>query len=246
MQTTAGSWAFLGSKVSKDAHVISLLRKAGAVVLGHTNMSEWASVRSTEYSTGYSPRGGQTRNPYDLSCSPCKLVKSLYADQLREIDTIIVGSSSGSAVAVSANIVPLAFGTETDTSIIGPASINGVVGIKPTVGLTSREGVIPISKKLDTVGCFGRTVSDAVYGLNAITGIEDEDYTKYLTSRSALKGAKFGLPWTRCWDSVSTDLKAVASNVLKAIEGAGGQIIRTDFPCAEDRIGPNGRWDWSA
>lgn len=137
MQTTAGSWALLGSKVPKDAFIVSRLRQAGAVILGHTNMGEWASVRSSEYSTGYSPRGGQCRNPYDLSKSP-------------------FGSSSGSAVAVSASIVPLAFGTETDSSIIGPASINGVVGIKPTVGLTSRSGVIPISKNLDTVGSFGK------------------------------------------------------------------------------------------
>lgn len=158
---------------------------------------------------------------------------------------------------MSANIVPLAFGTETDTSIIGPASINGIVGIKPTVGLTSRAGVIPISKNLDTVGCFGRTVADAVHGLTAIAGKDDEDdmtlsrpfdyeedYSKHITSRSALKGARFGLPWKRCWDSVAPDLKAVAERILKAVEEAGAQVIRTDFPCAEDRISPNGSWDW--
>lgn len=173
------------------------------------------------------------------------------------VNGILVGSSSGSAVAVSANIVPLSFGTETDTSVIGPASINGVVGIKPTVGLTSRNGVIPISKNLDTVGCFGRTVADAVHGLTAIAGKDDEDettlsrpfdhevdYSRSLTSRGALKGAKFGLPWKRCWDAVAPDLKAVARRVLKAIKEAGGQVIRTDFPCAEDRISPDGSWDW--
>ena len=155
--------------------------------------------------------------------------------------------------------MPLAFGTETDTSIIGPAGINGVVGIKPTVGLTSRHGVIPISKNLDTVGCFGRTVADVAKGLSAIAGMDDKenkigqpahaqdhDYVKYLTSRRALKGAKFGLPWTRCWDSVSPDRKAVASKIFEAIEGAGAQVVRTDFPCAEDRIGLDGTWNWSA
>lgn len=104
MQTTAGSWALLGSKVSKDAHIVSRLRRAGAIILGHANMSEWASVRSSQYSTGYSPRGGQTRNPYDLACSPCRI--STVRDWEIIADAYIpVGSSSGSAVAVSANIV---------------------------------------------------------------------------------------------------------------------------------------------
>lgn len=129
MQTTAGSWSLLGSVVSKDAFIVSKLREAGAIIIGKTNMCEWACLRSKEYSTGYSPRGGQVRNPYDLRKSPH-------------------GSSSGSAVAVSANLIPLSFGTETDTSIIGPASSNGVVGIKPSVGLTSRSGVIPISRNM--------------------------------------------------------------------------------------------------
>ena len=162
-------------------------------------------------------------------------------------------------MAVSANIVPLAFGTETDTSIIGPAGINGVVGIKPTVGLTSRKGVIPISKNLDTVGCFGRTVADTVHGLSAIVGNADEmddqmcssvrdageDFAGYLTSRTALKGARFGLPFTRCWEKVTPSLRVVADEILNAIEEAGAEIIRTDFPCAEDRIGPEGTWNWS-
>lgn len=122
MQTTAGSWALLGSIVSK-------LRQAGAIIIGKANMSEWASLRSKHYSTGFSPRGGQVRNPFDLRKSPFR-------------------SSSGSAVAVSANLVPMSLGTETDTSIIGPASANGVVGFKPTVGLTSRNRVIPISHNM--------------------------------------------------------------------------------------------------
>lgn len=129
MQTTAGSWSLLGSVVSKDAFIVSKLRQAGAIIVGKANMSEWASVRSKNYSTGFSPRGGQVTNPFDLRKSP-------------------FGSSSGSAVAVSADLVPVSFGTETDTSIIGPASANGVVGFKPTIGLTSRNGVIPISHNM--------------------------------------------------------------------------------------------------
>ena len=168
------------------------------------------------------------------------------------------GSSSGSAVAVSANIVPLSFGTETDTSIIGPASINGIVGIKPTVGLTSRSGVIPISKSMDSVGSFGRTVRDAVHGLSAIVGTDDrdamtcsslrvqrQDYTKYWTTKASLKGARFGLPNKRCWEFVSKDIKPAACKVLEAIQEAGASIVEVDFPCAEDRIPADGKWDWT-
>ncbi|KAG8528424.1 uncharacterized protein KY384_007342 [Bacidia gigantensis] len=238
MQTSAGSWALLGSLVSEDAHIVSLLRKAGAVIIGHSNMSEWASVRSKSYSTGYSPRGGQTRNPYDLSSSP-------------------FGSSSGSAVAVSTNIVPISFGTETDTSIIGPASINGVVGIKPTVGLTSRHGIIPISKNFDTVGTFGRTVADAVHGLTAIASkdsreipsefaatIEEGGFSASLSTQTALRGAQFGLPQKRCWQLVPQGCKHVAQTLFKAIEKAGATIVDVDFPCAEERISSDGSWNW--
>ncbi|KAB5575272.1 amidase signature domain-containing protein [Coniochaeta sp. 2T2.1] len=192
--TTAGSWALLGSIVLKEAYVVTRLRDAGAVILGHSNMSEWALLRSNDYSTGYSPRGGQTRNPYNLQKSP-------------------FGSSSGSAVAVSANLVPVSLGTETDTSIIGPASANGVVGIKPTVGLTSRAGVIPISENMDSVGPFGRTVADAVAVLDAISGPDPEDafstapgrrqpisYLSQVSDRFVLRGAHVGLPIKDCWD----------------------------------------------
>lgn len=155
MQTTAGSWSLLRS-------VVSRLREAGAVVIGKSNMSEWASLGSKEYSTGFSPRGGQVRNPFDLRKSP-------------------FGSSSGSAVAVSPTLVPLAYGTETTTSIIGPAGANGVVGIKPTVGLSSRRGVIPISHNMDSVGPLGRTVADAVLALDAIVGHDPK--IRYLEPR---------------------------------------------------------------
>lgn len=152
--------------------------------------------------------------------------------------------------------VPVSIGTETDTSVIGPAGVNGVVGIKPTVGCTSRTGVIPISIKMDSVGVFGRTVADAVHGLDVIAGRDEEDptthdcpdhtikYSEHLASRTALKGAKFGLPWSRCWDCVAPQRKDVALRVFKAVEAAGADIIRTDFPCAEDRIAPDGSWDW--
>jgi amidase len=168
-----------------------------------------------------------------------------------------VGSSGGSAVAVSANIVPLAFGTETDTSIINPASINGVVGIKPTVGLTSRSGVIPISQNMDSVGSFGRMVADAVIGLSIIAGEDerdpftlspnrepDPDYSQFLSSKDVLRGARFGLPWKRCWQFVPDDERDLAQSVFTAIEENGGEIVFTDFPCAEDRIATDGHWDW--
>lgn len=135
--------------------------------------------------------------------------------------------------------------------------MNGVVGIKPTVGLTSRSGVIPISENMDTIGSFGRTVADAVYGFNAIVGTDERDsstcspsqpqtvdYSKFLTTRASLKGAKFGLPNKRCWDQVPEDRKEVASKVFQAIRHAGGEVEPTEFPCAEEHIPPDGSWDW--
>ncbi|KAK5951944.1 hypothetical protein OHC33_006830 [Knufia fluminis] len=238
MQTTAGSWALLGNVVPEDAFVVRKLRQERAVILGHANMSEWASVRSKAYSTGYSPRGGQVRNPFDLRRTP-------------------FGSSSGSAVVVSANLVPVSLGTETDTSIIGPASINGVVGFKPTVGLTSRSGVIPISENMDSVGTLGRTVADAVAGLDAIVGADDRDrftvvadrqqkgpYSGHISNREVLKGARFGLPIKRCWELCPADCQAVASRVLDAIREAGATIIEVDLPSIEERTSPDGGWDW--
>ncbi|KAI1267338.1 amidase [Xylariaceae sp. FL1019] len=239
MQTTAGSWALLGSVVPKDAFVVSKLRRAGAVIIGHANMSEWASLRSKTYSTGYSPRGGQVRNPFDLTKSP-------------------FGSSSGPAAAVSANFVPVAFGTETDTSIIGPASINGVVGIKPTVGLTSRAGVVPISRHMDSAGPIARTVADALLALDAIVGKDPDDvptadprsidenlpYSQYLSSAEALRGARFGLPIKRCWDLVPPSCKAVATNVLAAMKRAGADIVDVELLSVEERVNQSGTWDW--
>eukprot|EP01018_Ginkgo_biloba_P037544 Gb_24946 [translate_table: standard] len=156
LNTTAGSFALLGSKVARDAGVVCKLRKAGAIILGKASLSEWAAFRSFTAPNGWSARGGQTKNPYVLAADPC-------------------GSSTGSAVAVSANLAAVSLGTETDGSILCPSSSNSVVGIKPTVGLTSRAGVIPISHHQDTVGPICRTVADAVYVLDEIVGYDAED-----------------------------------------------------------------------
>src|ERR671911_1079577 len=156
MLTTAGSLALTGSRPRRDAFVVQQLRDAGALLLGKTNMSEWANFRSSHSSSGWSARGGQCRNPYGLHLSPC-------------------GSSSGSAAAIAASLAAVAVGTETDGSIVCPASVNSVVGIKPTLGLVSRSGVIPIAHSQDTVGPFGRTVADAAALLGVLTGADPRD-----------------------------------------------------------------------
>src|SRR5205807_10255301 len=154
--TTAGSLALAGAPAMGDAGLAAAIRQAGLLILGKTNLSEWANFRSSRSSSGWSARGGQCRNPYGLDRSPC-------------------GSSSGSAVAVSANLCAAALGTETDGSIVCPSSANGVAGIKPTVGLTSRAGVVPISHSQDTVGPHGRTVADAAAVLGALVGPDPRD-----------------------------------------------------------------------
>src|SRR5689334_18927729 len=156
MLTTAGSIAMEGNRATKDAFIISKLREAGAVLLGKTNLSEWANFRSSRSSSGWSSRGGQTKNPYSLERNPC-------------------GSSSGSGAAVAANLCAVAVGTETDGSVIAPSSYNGIVGIKPTVGLVSRNGIIPISVSQDTAGPMTRTVADTALLLNALAGVDEKD-----------------------------------------------------------------------
>ncbi len=185
MATTAGSLALVGSKPAQDAFVVKRLRDAGAVILGKTNLSEWANFRSSASTSGWSGRGGLTRNPYALDRNPS-------------------GSSSGSAVAVSASLCAAAVGTETDGSIVSPASINGIVGVKPTVGLISRSGIIPISETQDTAGPMARTVRDAAILLTALAGVDADDkataagkgkaadYEKALDAK-ALKGARLGV-----------------------------------------------------
>jgi amidase len=156
MQTTAGSLAMEGHRAPRDAFLVARLREAGAVILGKANMSEWAYFRSTRGVSGWSSRGGQVRNPYSLDRNPC-------------------GSSSGSGVAVAAGLTPAAIGTETDGSITCPAAVNGVVGLKPTVGLVSRSGIIPVAASQDTAGPMTKTVEDAAIVLGAIAGVDPDD-----------------------------------------------------------------------
>jgi amidase len=186
MRTTAGSLALADHVAARDAFVAGRLRAAGAVLLGKTNLSEWANFRSTHSTSGWSGRGGQTRNPWVLDRNPC-------------------GSSSGSGAAVAANLCALAVGTETDGSIVCPAAANGVVGIKPTLGLVSRAGIIPIAHSQDTAGPMARTVRDAALLLGALAGVDardaataaartklQTDYTRFLDP-DGLRGARIGV-----------------------------------------------------
>ena len=204
MSTTAGSLALLGAKVSRDAAVVARLRAAGAVILGKTNLSEWANVRSTHSVSGWSGRGGLTRNPYALDRNAC-------------------GSSSGSAVAVSANFCAIAVGTETDGSVTAPASVNGIVGIKPTVGLVSQSGIIPISRSQDTAGPMARTVRDAAVLLTAMADRQDApDYTKSLDARG-LKGARLGVE--RKYFGANAAMDRVLEDCLAEMKRQGAELI---------------------
>jgi amidase len=186
MMTTAGSLALVGSKPPRDAFVAQKLREAGAVILGKTNLSEWANIRSNHSISGWSGRGGQTRNPYALDRNPC-------------------GSSSGTGAGISANLAVVGIGTETDGSIVCPSSANGLAGIKPTVGLVSRSRIIPISHSQDTAGPMCRTMRDAAILLGALTGVDPDDkataasngklfkdYTPFL-NKDGLRGARIGV-----------------------------------------------------
>src|SRR3981081_22985 len=186
MNTTAGSLALLGSRPPADAFVASQLRKAGAVIMGKTNLSEWANIRSSHSTSGWSGRGGLTRNPYALDRNPC-------------------GSSSGTGAAVSSNLCAAGVGTETDGSVVCPSSSNGLAGMKPTLGLISRSGIIPIAHSQDTSGPMARTVRDLAILLGTMAGPDPEDkptaasagkiqsdYTKFLDP-AGLKGARIGV-----------------------------------------------------
>jgi amidase len=203
MQTTAGSLALVGAKVAADAPVVARLRAAGAIVLGKTNLSEWANFRSSRSSSGWSGRGRQTRNPYVLDRSPG-------------------GSSSGSGVAVSANLCLAALGSETDGSIMSPSSNNGIVGIKPTVGLTSGKGVVPISHTQDVVGPHARTVADAAAVLSTIaeSGI---DYRAGLEA-GALKGTRIGIA-RKFHTGYSEHTDRVFDRALEVLKGGGAELI---------------------
>ena len=216
MQTTAGSLALLGTPAPHDAFVVERLRAAGCVVLGKTNLSEWANFRGAHSSSGWSGRGGQTRNPYILDRNPS-------------------GSSSGSAAAVAANLCAVAVGTETDGSIVSPAAHCGVVGLKPTVGLISRRGIIPISASQDTAGPMARTVADVAALLGAMVGadtVDDAttvrpesglvDYQRFLQV-DALRGARIGVP--RSAFHVHRLADPVFADAIAALRGAGAMLV---------------------
>lgn len=239
MEATAGSWALLGAIPPRDAHAVKKLRDAGAVLFGKNTCSEWADMRSNDYSEGYSARGGQTRSSYNFTVNPG-------------------GSSGGSAISVSNNVIAFSLGTETDGSVINPAMRNAVVGFKPTVGLTSRAGVIPESEHQDSVGTFGRTARDAIYALDAIYGVDKNDnytsaqkchtpkdgYVPHLADKSALKGAKFGLPWMSFWQYAPEAQVATLLEIIKLIEDAGAEVVNgTEITDYETIVSPDG-WNW--
>ncbi|MEM6736372.1 MAG: amidase [Bacteroidota bacterium] len=217
MMTTAGSLALVGSKAPDDAFIVKKLREAGMVLLGKTNLSEWANFRSSRSSSGWSGRGRQTSNPYALDRNPC-------------------GSSSGSGAAVSANMCAITIGTETNGSIVCPSSINGVIGIKPTVGLWSRDGIIPISETQDTAGPMARTVTDAAILLGACVGVDQndkrtsesegnyyEDYTQFL-DENALEGKRLGLIKDAFGSHERSD--EVLEKTILALESKGAEVMR--------------------
>lgn len=216
MQTTAGSLALEGNIAPRDAFIVRQLRKAGAVILGKTNLSEWANFRGKRSVSGWSSRGGLTRNPYALDRSAC-------------------GSSSGSGAAVAADFCAAAVGTETDGSVICPSQTNGIVGIKPTLGLVSRSGIIPIAHSQDTAGPMARTVADAAILLGALTGVDKndsvtaasakralKDYAKFL-DKDGLRGARIGIARNMC----GTDQRILAlfNQSIVVMKSLGAVII---------------------
>ena len=225
LTTTAGSLALEGSIPLRDAHVARRLRDAGALILGKANMSEWANFRSSRSVSGWSARGGQCRNPYALDRNPC-------------------GSSSGSGVAVSANLAPLAVGTETDGSIVCPATSCGIVGIKPTVGLVSRAGIIPISHTQDTAGPMARSVEDAAALLTALAGEDPRDpatasagthapdFTRFLDP-SGLRGARIGV--ARNMAGFHPDTDRLLDDAIAEMKRRGAEIVDpADVPGIKD------------
>jgi amidase len=228
MSTTAGSLALQGSIAAQDAFLVERLRQAGVVLLGKTNLSEWANFRSTHSISGWSSRGGQTRNPYALDRNPC-------------------GSSSGSGVAVAANLCAAAVGTETDGSIICPSHNNGIVGLKPTLGLVSRSGIIPIAHSQDTAGPMARTVADAAILLGAMTGIDTRDldtaasdgkaladYTPFLDI-NGLKDARIGV--ARSYFGFDARVDQIVERSIASMKEKGAIIIDPVEIVAESKLG---------
>lgn len=213
MQTTAGSLALLGATPARDAFLVERLREAGAVLLGKTNLSEWANFRSSRSSSGWSSRGGQSKNPHVLDRSPC-------------------GSSSGSGAAVAADLCAVAIGTETDGSVVCPANANGIVGFKPTLGLVSRSGIIPIAHSQDTAGSMARNVADAAALLSAMTGADPRDaatqtskahdYTQHLDLRG-LQGARIGI--ARNFFGFDKRVDRIMEDSIAAIKDLGAEVI---------------------
>ena len=216
MRTSAGSLALADVSAPRDSHVAHQLRAAGAVIIGKTNLSEWANFRSSHSVSGWSGRGGQTRNPYVLDRNPC-------------------GSSSGTGAAISANFAAVGVGTETDGSVVCPSSANGLVGIKPTVGLVSRSGIIPISHTQDTAGPMARTVTDAAILLGALAGVDANDvataasrahtrtdYREFLKA-DGLRGARIGV--SRNFFGFNDRVDAIMNDAIAAMKSAGAVIV---------------------
>mgnify|MGYP003664692366 FL=1 len=228
MQTTAGSLALAGNIAKNDAYIVKRLREAGAIILGKTNLSEWANFRSTSSCSGWSSRGGQTKNPYILDHNPC-------------------GSSAGSGVAVSANLCTIAVGTETDGSVVCPSSVSGVVGIKPTIGLVSRSGIIPISATQDTAGPMARTVQDAAILLGILAGIDtndpttidskqkkETDYVQFL-DKNFLSGKRIGVEKKQ--QGSNQYMHALQKQSIDLIKSLGGTVVEIDYLDSINELG---------
>ncbi|MCY1635924.1 amidase [Marinifilum sp. D737] len=219
MMTTAGSFALEGNFASEDAFIVKQLRKSGALILGKTNLSEWANFRSTRSSSGWSGRGGQTHNPYVIDRSPC-------------------GSSSGSGVAVAANLCVAAVGTETDGSVVCPSGHNGIVGIKPTLGVVSRTGIIPIAHSQDTAGPMAKSVRDAAILLEVMSGADQNDkitlnkknkalnYSANL-KKDALKGKRIGI--VRAMMGFHSEVDKIIEQAIEDIKSAGAEVIDVEL-----------------
>ncbi|MGF7075419.1 amidase [Mucilaginibacter sp. 3215] len=230
MHTTAGSLALADNFAKQDAFIVHKLREAGAVILGKTNLSEWANFRSTRSTSAWSSRGGQTKCPYILDRNPS-------------------GSSAGTGTAVAANLCVIGIGTETNGSIVSPASVNGLVGIKPTVGLWSRSGIIPISKTQDTAGPMARTVKDAAILLGALTGIDtldlatlgskgriEADYTKFLDA-NGLQGKRLGIEKSALNDNPT--VVALLQDAIKILKSKGAEVVEIELNKELKTIGKN-------